>query len=52
MLIVMRERMIELGVREAPRMVGPRQGKKGRLSAGVLEQARTHAESLAYDSRP
>ena len=50
MLIIVRKRMIELRIGEAPCMMGPRQSKKCSLPAGELKQGRKHVESLAHDT--
>jgi len=50
MLIIVRERMIELGIRKAPCVMGARQREKSGLPAGELVQGRRHTVSLAYDS--
>jgi hypothetical protein len=51
MLVVVRERVVELGIREATRVVGGGEGEKRTLAAGELEQRRTHAERLAQPAR-
>jgi hypothetical protein len=42
MLVRMRKRMVELGIRQAPRVVGARQSKECNLATGELEQRRAH----------
>ena len=43
----MRERVVELRVGEAARVVRGGEGEEGRLAAGELEQRRTHPRSVA-----
>jgi hypothetical protein len=47
MLAGMRERVVELGVREAPRVVGFSQGEERGLAAGELEERGAHGDRCA-----
>jgi hypothetical protein len=48
MLIILRKRMIQLRVRQAPRMMSFRKIEKCGFPAGELKQGREHIGSLAH----
>jgi hypothetical protein len=51
MLIIVRKRMIQLRVREAPRMMSSRKSEKCSFPAGEFKQGREHIGSLAHGER-
>ena len=51
MLVVVRERMVELGIGEAARVVRRGEREERLLAAGELEQGGSHAPSLARAAR-
>lgn len=52
MLSRMGERMVQFGVVQAPGVVCPCQGEKGRLATGEFEQGGTHDESIPQRGAP
>jgi hypothetical protein len=48
MLVVVRKRMVQLGIRETSRMMGTRQSKKRSFPTRELKEVRTHIGSLAH----
>lgn len=50
MLVVVGERMIELGIRQAARVMGSRESEEGFFPAGELVQRRAHGRSISHDS--
>ncbi len=51
-LVVVRERMVELRVGQAARVVGAGEGEERGLAAGELEQAGTHSARIPHARGP